>query len=405
LIHSAKSEHAFLFGFAFGVDPDFDPKKIDGQVAGFDFGKTDGIFFGGDERVTAAGAGSVDGVEDFLRGEAVMVGVGAGVDEFGTEFAEPFFKAFGNGNSADGSDGSALEEIEFDLLSSKEMLEEFGFVAAFENFSMAIELTDSFFEIGQIAAIAFGQENGIGSFEVIAGFPESSARQDVFVAEGMLAVDEGEVDPFFKGEILIAIVENDEVDSEFFDGEAGTFDPVFIDENEDIAKIGSEHEGFVTGTFRVEEKGAAIGDDARGIGRFLEGNLPPPAGEEGAGHAFVTATEDGDATSVLGKDTGEEFDDWGFAGAADGEVADADDGATDRVTFQPAVVIEVPAPAHDLGVEAGKDPSDGAEEAGAKAFAFFEDDLNGELFELFEGAVGHGENGVEALVDEEAEAE
>ncbi len=119
---------------------------------------------------------------------------------------------------------------------------------------------------------------------------------------------------------------------------------------------------------------------------------------ERAGNAFVTAAEDGDAASVPGENTGEEFDDGSFAGSADGQVAHADDGAADGVGWEDAALIKRPAPAGDFCVQAGEGQGDGPEEGCTEPPALIEDHLNSELLEFFEGAVRHGK-----LIDEDAE--
>ena len=75
-----------LEGGGFIEEGDFDAKKENGNIAGGKGGKSDGIFFGGDESKAASGSGAGKGVFHFGGGEAVVIGKGALVDDFGAEF-------------------------------------------------------------------------------------------------------------------------------------------------------------------------------------------------------------------------------------------------------------------------------------------------------------------------------
>jgi hypothetical protein len=65
---------------------DFDAKKENGNVAGWERGEADGIFFGGDEGESASGSGAGEGVFDFGSHEAVVIGKGALINDFGAQF-------------------------------------------------------------------------------------------------------------------------------------------------------------------------------------------------------------------------------------------------------------------------------------------------------------------------------
>jgi hypothetical protein len=88
---------------------DFDSEKKHRDIARWEWGEADGIFFGGDEGKAAAGTGAGEGVFDFGGGEAVVVGKGALVDDFGTQFDQALEEAFRNGDSCNGADTKATE--------------------------------------------------------------------------------------------------------------------------------------------------------------------------------------------------------------------------------------------------------------------------------------------------------
>ena len=91
-------------GLGFIKEGYFDAKKENGNIAGWEGWKADGIFFGGDEGESASGAGAGEGVFDFGSHEAVVIGKGALVDDFGAQFDQALEEAFWNGDSGDGSD-------------------------------------------------------------------------------------------------------------------------------------------------------------------------------------------------------------------------------------------------------------------------------------------------------------
>ena len=54
-------------------DLDFDPHEVDGEVAPVDFRKADGVLLSGNDGFGLAFLAAVDGVDDFLLGETVMI--------------------------------------------------------------------------------------------------------------------------------------------------------------------------------------------------------------------------------------------------------------------------------------------------------------------------------------------
>jgi hypothetical protein len=73
------------------------------------------------------------------------------------------------------------------------------------------------------------------------------------VSEGVLAVDEEEIEAVAEAEILEAVVEEEGVGLVMADGVAGGFDAVGVDEDGDAGEIACEHEGFVAGLSGIEE--------------------------------------------------------------------------------------------------------------------------------------------------------
>jgi hypothetical protein len=88
---------------------DFDAKKENGNIAGWKGWEADGIFFGGDEGESASGSGTGECVFDFGSHEAVVIGEGALVNDFGAQFDQALEEAFRNSDSSDGADTEASE--------------------------------------------------------------------------------------------------------------------------------------------------------------------------------------------------------------------------------------------------------------------------------------------------------
>ena len=65
--------HAILKVFRAFKDSDFDAHEVDGQIPTIDLWKPDGVLLGGDNHVRLPRFATVDGVENFLLGEPVVI--------------------------------------------------------------------------------------------------------------------------------------------------------------------------------------------------------------------------------------------------------------------------------------------------------------------------------------------
>ena len=363
---------------------DFDAEKENGNIAGGEGGETDGVFFGGDEGEATAGAGTGEGVFDLGSHEAVVIGKGALVDDFGSEANESLHETFGDGDAGNGADAKAAEVGEGEAFAGEKIFEVEGVMAARVNGGVAVVTADFVFDLGMIVAGAFGQEDEVGPAKGIGGFAEDAAGEDVLVAEGVLAVDEEEVEAVAEAEVLEAVVEEEGIGLVVANGVAGGFDAVGIDENGDAGEVTGEHKGFVAGLGGVEQDGLSIRDDARRGGSAAGEELIGQTGEEGFGDGFVATAENGDATTGFDKGAGKFFDDGGFTGAADGEVTHADDHDADGVAAEDGVLVEAGAKAHDAGVDGGEKKKKGLEKGGSATGGAIQDDIGRKLFERFE---------------------
>ena len=73
------------------------------------------------------------------------------------------------------------------------------------------------------------------------------------VAEGVLAVDEEEIEAVAEAEVLEAVIEEEGVGLVVADGVAGGFDAVGVDEDGNAWEVAGEHKGFVAGLSGIEK--------------------------------------------------------------------------------------------------------------------------------------------------------
>ena len=102
-----------------------------------------------------------------------------------------------------------------------------------------------------------------------------------------------------------------------------------------------------------------------------------------ARHAFVAAAENCDPPAARSQGSRKFFDDRRLAGAADGEIADADDETAEGALAQNAMPIKKKAQLHEPLVDEGEHVEQRPQERGPDAMPAFEDDVDRELLEIF----------------------
>ena len=249
--------------------------------------------------------------------------------------------------------------------SREKIFEMKGVMATGVDGGVAVMAAYLFFKFGVIFARAFGQKDEIGSAEGIGRFAQDSAGQDVLIAEGVLAVDEEEIEAVAEAEILEAVVEEEGIGLVVADGVASGFDAIGIDEDGDAREIAGKHEGFVARLGGIEQDRFSVGHNTRGGGGAAREELIGEASKKGFGYGFVSAAEDSDAAARFLEGAGEFFDHGGLAGTADGEVAHADDHDADGVAAEDRILVEAGADAHDAGVDGGEEEKERLEEGGS----------------------------------------
>ncbi len=119
---------------------------------------------------------------------------------------------------------------------------------AFDDLGRAVVAADARDERGVVRALALGDENVAGAAQVARRFAQGAARQEVFVAEGRLPVDQHEVEPVLEMQILQPVVEDERVRAEMLDRVPPGLDAVLVHEHDDAGQVGGEHERLVART-------------------------------------------------------------------------------------------------------------------------------------------------------------
>lgn len=320
---------------------------------------------------------------NFFGGIAVVIGVAAGEFYIGTQFTKAVFEGFGDGDTADGGDVFVFEEVEGFLFVGDEVFEVKRAVGALDDFGGAVVFADTLDEFVIGFAIAFGDEDVGCPAQVLGWLTESATGEEIFVSKGSEAVDEDDVEAMTEAKVLEAIVEEDGIDFVFADGGEAAFDAILIDEDDDVFEIVREHVWFIAGGAGVEEEGFAVGDEPGWVDGGFSFDFIFEALAEGRFDALVSAAEDCDFASAVGEGFSELFDDGGFSGAADGEVSDGDDEAAEISFAEDAIAIQGEAEADGTIVDVGEAVEAGAEDGGTGALSAFQNDVDGELLEIF----------------------
>src|SRR5256885_4942061 len=99
-------------------------------------------------------------------------------------------------------------------------------MGALDDFSGAIITANPFDQLVVRLAGAFGNENVTGAPEITRRLSQRPAREEMFVPEWRLAIDEDDVEPVFEVEILESVIEQKGVGLQFPNREQAALDPV-----------------------------------------------------------------------------------------------------------------------------------------------------------------------------------
>ena len=202
--------------------------------------------------------------------------------------------------------------------------------------AVGIQLGNAPAQFGGVA-VALGDENRAGARQVRRRLAQGAARQQMLVAERLLAVNQHDVvPPPAQIPVLKAVVQQQRVAAEFFNRVTPALDAVLVHQHDHVLEIGREHVRLVAGHLGIEQQRFAVGHHARRGGVVAEEELVQQPLVERRRLGAVAAREDGDVAALVAQFAGELFDDRRFAGAADGQVADGDDLHAERRVAQDA---------------------------------------------------------------------
>ena len=249
-------------------------------------------------------------------------------------------EAFRLGDAAERRDLAPAQKIQFAPFPREHVLEVERTVHTFDDGGLGIQPGNPLAEFGGLA-VAFGDENRLGAREVRWRLAQGAARQQMFVAERLLAVNQHHVvPPPAQIPILETVVEQQGVATEFFDRITSALHAVLVHEHDHVLEIGREHVRFVAGHLRIEQQGFAVRHHARrGLVLAQQDFVEQPLVKR-LGLGTITARKNGDIAAGVAQFAGEFFHDRGFARAADGQVADGDDLHPQGLVAQDAHVVK-----------------------------------------------------------------
>ena len=365
-------------------DFNFHAEKEHRNLRLVDVGKTDGVFFRGDECIERAPVAPFEEAEDFLFGETMVVGKGFGDFNHGPELAHALLETFGARDAAEGADVASAQVTEGKFYAGLKILPMARGVAAFDDGRSAVEGTQAREESLVRFRAGFGDDNVGRAAEIGRRFAESAAGQEAFVAEGRLAVDQDDINPVTQALVLQSVVEEQDVTVEMAQSVESAFDPVLVNQHADAWEILGQHVRFVPGATRIEENLLAVGDDTRREEVTVLEELVAQPLHEGAGDAFVAAAENGDPAPATLQFPRQHFGHGCLACAADGEISHAYHGTAEFLWSQDAAAVEAKTDLHGPFIKPGKATEDKLQCIGAASFAALEYDIDGVAFEPFE---------------------
>ena len=230
------------------------------------------------------------------------------------------------------------QQIQFAPLAGEHVFEIKRMMHAFDDGGVGIEFGNAPAQFGGLA-VALGDENRLGAGEVRRRLAQRAAREQMFVAERLLAVNQHHVVPAAAQiPVLKPVVEQQRVAAEFFNRITPALHAVLVHEHDDVLEIGREHVRLVAGHFGIEQQRFAVGHDARRGLVFAQQNFIEQPLVQRRGFGTVAARKDGHVAPGVAQFAREFFHDRRFARAADGEVADGDDLHAQRLVAEDADV-------------------------------------------------------------------
>ncbi len=373
-------------------DIDLDAEVIDRQFQILELGEADGVFLGGEDGIDVPPDAAPDEARNFAGGKAVVIGKVPGKLDLRAEVAQGFLKAVGLGDGGDGGDIPPLQELQRELRAVVNVLEELRPMGALDDLGGAVVLADAGDEIGvALAGYALGDEDIGGAPEVGWRLAQGASRKEMIVPERGLTVDEDNVETVLEPKVLQAVIKEQGVAPHLFDRIKAAFDPVFVDEDDDVLQVLREHVWLVPGEPGIKEHFLAIGNDP-GDELLLRPEAVHQALEQRRLFALVAPAEDGDFPPAILKRPGKFLDDGGLPCAADGQVPDGDDETAELTVANNPFPVKPEAQLYDAAVDPRQPAEKPAEDGCPLPAALAEDDLDRKLLKLIQPAAHNSGN-------------
>ena len=157
--------------------------------------------------------------------------------------------------------------------------------------------------------VNLGNDKDVGPRKMLQRFAQDASRQDVAISKGIGSIDEDDVDVAIKLPVLEAVVEDENLSIEFFNGHAAAYSSVPTDENGNAHEASGHETRFIAPLFSRKEYHAAIGHDRsaallpfRVIASVEEGDAPTPGRKffsQHTGHRRLPRPADGNITKLM----------------------------------------------------------------------------------------------------------
>src|SRR5579862_222050 len=158
-----------------------------------------------------------------------------------------------------------------------------------DDLGLGVELANFVAELPGAEFAGFGDENVIGAFEIGDRLAQRATGEKIMVTEGIVAIDQANIEPAFEGEVLKAVVQKQCIATKLGYGVAAAFDTILVNKHHHVLKIGGEHVRLITGLSTVEQQGPPIRHNFRWDAVLAERDLGEQALPERAWRALVTA--------------------------------------------------------------------------------------------------------------------
>ena len=230
-----------------------------------------------------------------------------------------------------------------------------------DDLGLAVVPADLGLKLGRNRSVALCDDDVGAARQVGHRLAQDAPREQPAVPEGVVAVDEEEVDLAVERQVLQAVVEQDGVDPEAAQGETSTLDTVTVDDDDDagVGKVARHHVRLIPGLLGSDQDGLAIRDH-KGIRAAALGQPTPEAADRRVAPALVAAGKDGDPAPTLRENPGHLHHDWGLTRTPHGEITHDDDLTAKWGVMEKPLAVEP----HPKADEKREDPRQNEQECG-----------------------------------------